>query len=142
MHPYCGKTCANLAKSKGLAEGNAPVQTTPVKPKNLRSVSAKPTNTIAPGNTPDPSNTTVSPNTSNRRTPRNRSASAPANFRNSVVIPTYPNISPNNRSFIHQNTSPVQICRIPACTSPVYVDPSGTASKYCTNTHRRCVSRL
>ena len=136
MRPYCGRTCANLAKGKGPANVNTPVPASPVNSAN-RSPTTSPTQGTTPGDVTD--HLDITPSTS----PRNGSRSA--NRRNSVPVPIdfLANFAStrNNRSTAHWASSSGQICQILGCEAPVYVGPNGFASKYCNRTHKQCVSR-
>lgn len=119
VHPYCGRTCANIAKSKGPANVNRPLPASPV-------------------------STFIVTNPSSTATPRNtakRSVPVPANPRNSVIYTNSTNTQ-KNRSSVYWKTSSAQTCKTPGCSSPVYVDRHGVASDYCTRTHRQYVSQF
>jgi len=133
VHPYCGRTCANLAKGNGPVNGNTPVPTSPVKPTNPFTS----TNPFIATNPFLATNPPVATSSSNRK----RSVTLPANPRNSVIS-TSPTITQRNRSSAYRKSTFVATCKTPGCSSPAYVNQQGVASDYCTKTHRQYVSRL
>lgn len=124
-HPYCGRTCANLAKGKGPANSQAPVPTDLAKITNPAT-----TATIRP---PTPVNISFPLGITAPVKTRNRSGSATR----SIGIPTTANPIniKNNRLGLYWGTP--STCQIPGCESPVYIGPNGVASKYCTRTHKQ-----
>jgi len=127
VHPYCGRTCANLAKGQGPTNRNTPVPTSPVRLTN-------PFIATSPSNVPaNPRNSVVSMN------PRGSIVST--NPRDSIISMNS-TIKQKNRSSVYRKSFSVPTCKTPGCSSPVYVDKSGVASDYCTRTHWKYVSQL
>ena len=122
VHPYCGRTCANIAKGKGPANGNTPIPTSPVKATNPFIVT-------------NPSSTTTLGNTTGRGVPID------VNFRNCIISTSSINMQ-KDRSSVWRKAFLTPTCKTPECSSPVYVCPNGVASDYCNGTHRRYVSQL
>jgi len=128
VHPYCGRTCANLAKGMGYANGNAPIPT----------VAAKPSKTTTPGNTTNPLGTTASTNAINRSISTKKNVPIIANPRNSVI----PASKQNNRTSNYWEISSDLTCQTPGCSTPVHVHPNGALSRYCTKAHQQYVFHL
>jgi len=134
VHPYCGRTCAKLAKGNAPANKNPPVPTNP-------SNATNPPSTTAPANTSNPL-ATASTNTRGmlRSTSWNPPSLAHPSNSNTSANPT--NTLKNKSSSVSRTISSGPTCQTPGCSSPVYVDPNGVPSDYCTKTHRQCVFRL
>jgi len=166
-HPYCGRTCANLAKGQVPTNRNTPVPTSPVKPKKP-SITTSPSNTTTLGNVTNTLGTASPTNTKGGLVSTRKGVHVPANTRKSVIsmnprdsivstnprdsiISTNPRdsiisasstIKPRNRSSAYRKSYLVPTCKTPGCPSPVYVDQDGVASDYCTRTHWKYVSQL
>ena len=118
--PYCGRTCANLAKGKGPANVQAPV------PANLPMATIRPP---TPVNISFPSGITPPIKTRGRSGSATRSNGVP------TAADTI-NIR-NNKLGLYWETSSSDTCQIPGCASPAYVGPNGVAGKYCTRRHKQ-----
>ena len=136
MRPHCGRTCANLAKGKDPANVNTPVPANPVNAAN-RFPATSPTQGTTPGDVAD--HLDITPSTS----PRTGSRSE--NRRSSVPVPSdiFANIASlmDELSTARCASSSSRICQIPGCGAPAHVGPNGFASKYCSRSHKQCVSR-
>ena len=154
VHPYCGRTCANLAKGVGPANGSVPIPahlgktanssgaTNPFRTTASTSVT-NPFKIVTPTNNKNPFGTTTLTNATNPF--RN---STPTNVANTwTAASTNPRNRPttgkrnttntqNNRSSVYRANSSATTCQTPGCTSPVYVGPNGVAGSYCTRTHK------
>jgi len=133
VHPYCTRTCANLAKGEGPTNGNTPVPAGPGRTANPF-IATNPSITITPGN---PSNTTTLGNIANPLgTPPPPTPEAdsypqgglpvPANSHNSVIS-TNSTITLKSGSFVYWRSSSVPTCKTPGCSS---VDQHGVASDW------------
>ena len=131
MYPYCGRTCAKLAKGNGSANVNPPVPTNPFNTPN--------SNTTTPANG---SNPLASGSTKSRRLLTSRNVPPSLHPRNASTSTTSTNTLKSTRSSVLRTTSSGPTCQTPGCSASVYVDPSGATSNYCTKTHRQCVFRL
>jgi len=147
VHPYCGRTCAGLARGGGPTNGNMSVPTSPVNPTNPfiatnpfvtanpftpvnNFIATNPPNTTTPGNTANPLGTAASTNyTIPGTTSTNWGVPVPVNNITST--------NSTNGSSVNQNISSAPACKTPGCSSPVYVDPNGVPADYCTKTHRQ-----
>jgi hypothetical protein len=140
VHPYCGRTCAKLAKGKGPANVNAPAPTSYVNTANPFAF-ASPTRgttladtTGALGITPPTNSRNGIGSVNRRKSVRMPSVLTPIDFHTSST-------TRNNRSTVYWGSSVGQTCLIAGCEAPVYVGSNGFASKYCGRTHKQCVSR-
>jgi len=124
-HPYCGRTCANLAKGKGPANSQALVPTNLAKITNPATAAA--IRPLTPANTSFPLGITTPVKTGNRSRSATRS--------NGIPTAANPININNNRLGLYWGAT--STCKIPGCESPVYVGPKGVASKYCTRTHKQ-----
>ena len=150
VHPYCGRTCANLAKGKRRANLNAPVPISPIKTTNPSiatnpfattnsPIATNPFKATTPGINTNLPGTAGSTNTRNGFTSTKKNVPAPAIPQNNVASINSTNTQ-NNTSSINQTTSSGPTCQTPGCSSPAYVGRNGVAGKYCTKTHRQYVS--
>ena len=125
VHPYCGRTCANLAKSNGVANMNPPV---PINPVNSASPFMNyPTQPIIPANITGYQGFPAVNNTTNA-----------TGFGNPHPDPTTMQNNINNMPPSYWAPPPPPSCKTPGCFSPVSVKPNGIAGKYCTS-HERWV---
>jgi hypothetical protein len=90
-------------------------------------------------NIPPPISLYLATSPSKTATPANPLFSA--NRRNSVA-PTNLVNTQNNGFSSYRITPSGPTCKTPGCSSPVYVDPDGVASDYCTKTHREYVAHF
>ena len=158
IHPYCGRTCANLARGQRLTNRNTPVPTSPIKPTNSF-ITTSPSNTTTLRTVTNTLGTASPTNTKSGLVSTRRGVHASANTRNSVIsvnprdsiVSTNPRdsiisasstIKPKNRSSTYRKSFLVPTCKTPGCSSPVYVDRDGVASDYCNRTHWKYVSQL
>lgn len=140
-HPYCGRTCANLAKGQRPVNGNPPVPPKPVinttnpTPRNNRRSLYRTRTGIT-----STSFAASSVNTPNPFTVATTDPTQSANSRNSALAPTNSTRGRGNRSSVHWGLSSGQLCQTPGCGSPVHVNQNGFAGKYCTKVHQQYVS--